>query len=336
MFNKSMLIRSLTRGNCIKISNLDGVRTLHPRSEPFDKIVHCKICSYSLSQRTRGQNRFYSSSSRIEHKQRPMVSHVDDNEIKKFSKIAQTFWNPSGEYEALHSMNNLRVPMIRDGLIEQCEIKNAVEPLSGLTLLDVGCGGGILSEALGRLGATVIGIDATGDNINVAQLHKSFDPALSLNVKYINCSAEDLIATEEGRFDGVIASEVVEHVNDQPGFIEACCKLVKPGGSLFLTTLNKTYWSYAIGIFAAENIANLVPKGMHEWEKFVSPQDLQFLVDKNGFTTRLVHGMFYNPITTHWSWIKDTSINYALHAVKHDITSTTTPESETSSSEKET
>ncbi|XP_050403439.1 ubiquinone biosynthesis O-methyltransferase, mitochondrial [Patella vulgata] len=252
---------------------------------------------------------------------------IDEEEIKRFSALAQLWWDEEGEFSALHTMNELRVPLIVNALIEQKQKTSAEKshqfkahhsPLKGFKILDVGSGGGILSEPLARLGAFVIGVDASVENIKTAQAHVIRNEHVASNIKYICATVEDLIESEERSFDCVIASEVVEHVLDTSMFIKACCKLVKPGGSMFLTTLNRTNLSYVLGVVAAERLLRLVEPGTHDWNKFISPQDLQYLLDQNGFSTRLVHGMMYNPITKRWSWTENTSINYAIHAVCTD------------------
>ncbi|XP_071113778.1 ubiquinone biosynthesis O-methyltransferase, mitochondrial-like [Haliotis cracherodii] len=254
-----------------------------------------------------------------EKPQRPTAqTTIDEEEVEKFSALAELWWDESGEFEALHTMNELRVPLIRDALMKR-NAPPTTKPLAGCTILDVGSGGGILAEPLARLGAFVIGVEASEENIKIAQAHLMYDPAIAPNVKYIHATVEDLVGTEEGKMDAVVASEVVEHVADAPAFLSSCCRLVKPGGSLFITTLNKTYISYMLGVMAAERLFRLVSPGTHDWNKFIDPQDLQFMLTQNDMSARLLHGMMYNPLSKRWSWIKDTSINYAIHAVRADV-----------------
>lgn len=245
---------------------------------------------------------------------------IDEEEIKKFSALANLWWDETGEFEALHSMNSLRVPLIRDALKDKMAVTedyNPLMPLQGMKMIDIGSGGGILSEPLARLGATVIGVDASEDNIKTAQAHLRQDPSIVCRVKYIHSTVEDLVITEENKFDALVASEVVEHVADVDVFVECCCKLVKPGGSLFFTTINKTPMSYILGVLMAERVLRLVAPGTHDWKKFISPQDLMFLIENSGCSIRLLHGMKYQPLSKKWCWTSDTSINYALHAVKN-------------------
>ncbi|XP_029654369.1 ubiquinone biosynthesis O-methyltransferase, mitochondrial-like [Octopus sinensis] len=242
---------------------------------------------------------------------------IDEEEIEKFSALAQLWWDETGEFEALHSMNSVRVPFIQTTLQNAANANRVPsKSLQGLKILDVGCGGGIFAEPLARLGATVIGIDASEENIRIAQNHLRNDPNIVCKVKYIHSTVEDVVATEGNTFDAVVASEVVEHVADVDTFIESCCNLVKPGGSLFLTTINKTVSSYLLGVLAAERLLHLVAPGTHNWNKFISPMDLQYIIERNNLVTRLVHGLKYNPLTKKWKWSSDTSINYAIHAIK--------------------
>ncbi|KAG7240637.1 hypothetical protein INR49_026692 [Caranx melampygus] len=218
-------------------------------------------------------------------------------------------------------MNDLRVPFIRDNLLNVHRARHPGRPLAGLRILDVGCGGGLLTEPLGRLGANVMGIDPVEDSICTAQLHASYDPDLRDGVSYRACALEELSAEGEeehgaGHFDAVVASEVVEHLADLETFAFCCSHVLKPGGSLFITTINKTNLSYALGIVVAEQLLRIVPSGTHDWEKFISPVELERLLESNGFSVQSVQGMLYNPVSGAWSWTNSTAINYALHAVK--------------------
>ncbi|KAM3930301.1 ubiquinone biosynthesis O-methyltransferase, mitochondrial isoform 2-T2 [Leptodactylus fuscus] len=237
-------------------------------------------------------------------------------EMKKFQVWSAKWWDEEGVYSALHAMNDIRVPFIRDILMSKNPNHDVGSPLSGMKLLDVGCGGGLLSEPLGRLGAIVTGIDPLEDNIKSAELHKSFDPVLDGRVQYRNCSLEDMVQQSMESFDAVVASEVVEHVNNVEAFIQSCFQVLKPGGSLFITTINKTKLSYFLGILLAEKVMSLVPEGTHDWNKFISPVELERLLESNGFVASTLRGMLYNPLIGSWRWFDDTSINYAIHAVK--------------------
>ncbi|KAH0622167.1 hypothetical protein JD844_024236 [Phrynosoma platyrhinos] len=238
---------------------------------------------------------------------------VDPKEMRKFQLLAHKWWDEQGQYAALHSMNDIRVPFIRDTVLNMRNDHPLGSPLSGTKILDVGCGGGLLAE-VSRLGASVTGIDPLEDNIRTAELHTSFDPDLAKRIEYKSCALEDIVEEASEKFDIVVASEVVEHVADVETFISA--QLNTPEGSLFITTINKTQLSYVFGIVVAERVLGIVPAGTHEWEKFIAPEELERLLESNGFSVMTVKGMLYNPLFGSWSWTGNTSINYALHAVK--------------------
>ncbi|XP_003965940.1 ubiquinone biosynthesis O-methyltransferase, mitochondrial [Takifugu rubripes] len=243
---------------------------------------------------------------------------VDPDEVRRFQLLSSKWWDEQGEFAALHAMNDLRVPLIRDNLLNMHPKNHPGRPLSGLKILDVGCGGGLLTEPLGRLGASVLGIDPVEDSISTAQVHASYDPELRGRLRYQACTLEELSAEAEeaGRFDALVASEVVEHLADLETFAFCCNHMLKPGGSLFITTINKTNLSYALGIVVAEQLLRIVPNGTHDWEKFISPVELERLLESNGFSVQTVQGMLYNPLSGAWSWTNSTAINYALRAVK--------------------
>lgn len=251
---------------------------------------------------------------------------VDAGELRRFQNLASKWWDEQGEFAALHAMNDLRVPFVRDNLLNVHAKRQPGKPLAGLKILDVGCGGGLLTEPLARLGANVLGIDPVEDSISTARLHSSYDPDLQGRVHYRACTLEQLSAEEEeqrgdeglgvGLYDAIVASEVVEHLADLETFALCCACMLKPGGSLFITTINKTYLSYALGIVVAEQLLRIVPMGTHDWEKFISPVDLERLLESNGLSVQSVQGMLYNPASGAWSWTNSTAINYALHAIK--------------------
>ncbi|GFO03519.1 ubiquinone biosynthesis o-methyltransferase, mitochondrial [Plakobranchus ocellatus] len=258
--------------------------------------------------------------------QRPKAqTTIDEEEVSKFSALSAMWWDEGGEFEALHSLNELRVPLIRDALVSKKTLNeyDRTKPLDGFWVLDIGSGGGILSEPLARLGASVVGVDASEENIKIAQAHLIHDPAIRDRVKYVHSTVEEIAQTQAGKFDAVVASEVLEHVADANTLVTSACQLVRPGGSIFFTTLNKTRIAHLLGVIVAENVLGLVSPGTHDWEKFVAPKDLSYMLHRNSFATRLIHGMCYNPLTKRWSWSKDTSINYALHAVKSSDTGET-------------
>ncbi|XP_028413818.1 ubiquinone biosynthesis O-methyltransferase, mitochondrial-like [Dendronephthya gigantea] len=246
-------------------------------------------------------------------------STVDSEEVFKFSELCNEFWNINGPFQALHTMNRIRVPLIRDALLQNIEGSRFVsKPLNEKNILDIGCGGGILCEPIARLGANVVGIDASEEAISVAQHHAKHDPEICGRLEYRCMTAEDLVEQTGGGFDAVIASEVIEHVSDQEFFVETCAKLTKPGGTLMFTTINRTIQSYLLAILAAEYVLNVVERGTHDWNKFVPDDELASLVIHNGFRIHTIQGLCYNPFTRVWSKFDDTSVNYALVAQKLD------------------
>lgn len=258
----------------------------------------------------------WSSSPR--HHSSDVGSTYNEEEVDKFSKYAEGWWDERGEAAPLHALNELRVPLVRRGLGVS---SSSPRPLRGLRILDVGCGGGLLSEPLARLGASVVGIDASIDNVQVARQHAESDTWFMDRCEelpeYRCCTVEQLAREEaEPGFDAVVASEVLEHVDSQNLFIDICCQMVKPGGSLFITTPNRTRFSWLMNIVGAEQVARILPAGTHDWNKFVTPDELNTAMSSNGLVLRLLHGMMFNPITGRWSWCSNTASSYAVHAVK--------------------
>ncbi|XP_043236351.1 ubiquinone biosynthesis O-methyltransferase, mitochondrial-like isoform X3 [Amphibalanus amphitrite] len=250
-------------------------------------------------------------------------STVNPDEVAKFSRLAALWWDETGEVRPLHAMNELRVPLVRDGLVGTGAVppplRRSARPLAGLRVADVGCGGGLLSEPLARLGAHVTGIDAAEENIQVAALHATEDRRLRSPglrpPQYLCCTVEELAQEQPRAFDAVVASEVLEHVDNQPLFLDMCCQLLRPGGSLFLTTLNRSQCSWLAAILAAEYVLRILPVGTHDWNKFIPPAELHSLLAANGMSLRLQHGMRYNPVSSRWSWTSDCSVSYAMHLV---------------------
>jgi len=247
-------------------------------------------------------------------------STLNQNEVDKFTAMSSDWWNPHGVCKPLHSMNRLRVPLVRDCLvnsgISNVHLAHTDTPLRGLKILDVGCGAGILSEALARIGAEVTAIDACPENIEVAKAHAELDESLSDNLKYICTTVEEHVDTVEDEYDAIVASEVIEHVNNPDTFVRKCTEVLKTDGSFFLTTINRSSRSWLLAIVGAEYVLGLLPKGTHDWDKFLKPNEVSDMLNSAGCQTRLVHGMLYLPVVNKWSWIPDNSVNYALHAVK--------------------
>jgi len=250
----------------------------------------------------------------ISHNQRCMSnSTMNQSEVDKFSKMAADWWNPEGVCKPLHSMNKVRVPFVRDRLVPN---NNTAQPLKGLQILDVGCGGGILSEPLARLGASVTGVDACKENIDIAKFHSTKDENTK-TINYICSTVEEFAETSELKFDAIVASEIIEHVDNPQLFINTNTSLLKEGGHLFITTLNRTTRSWLLAIVGAEYVLGMLPKGTHDWDKFLKPEEIQEMCEIAGLGTRMVNGLTYIPVMNKWIWIPDNSVNFALHATKY-------------------
>ncbi|KAJ0183416.1 hypothetical protein K1T71_001392 [Dendrolimus kikuchii] len=240
---------------------------------------------------------------------------INPDELEIFSGYSD-WWDPNGKIMGLHSLNSIRIPFIKDGLVKDTnQINN--KPLKGIKILDVGCGGGLLSEPLARLGATVTGIDPCKELIDIAEAHKLLDPELENNKPtYIATTVEEHNTQFSNYYDVVIASEVIDHINNPEFFIQSCTKAVKPGGTIFFTAPNRTWLSRFGVIFFAENVINLVPKGTHHYENFVTPEELTAILEKNNCRVETVRGFFYNIFTKKWSNIKLLHLMYGLQATK--------------------
>jgi len=240
------------------------------------------------------------------------------DESTSFSKFAEGWWNINGEMRALHSLNELRVPFIRDCLLYQGQgTSKTRKPLQNVSILDVGCGVGVLSEPLARLGANVVGIDTSNECLQVAQKHRdSSVDNFEDNLQYVECPVEDLVTIGALKFDCVVASEVIEHIPDPKSFLKNCCDLIKPGGSLIVSTINRNMISYFLAVLMAENVFHAAPKGTHQYEKFVKPEEIANWAQEENCYVSKIHGMTYLPPLDKWIWIDKTQVNYILHAVK--------------------
>ena len=234
------------------------------------------------------------------------MSTIDKIEIEKFSKLASDWWNPNGKFKSLHLFNPARIKFIREKLISCFDLDSkALEPLKKINILDIGCGGGLLCEPLKRLGAVMTGIDASNDNIAVAKLHSK---EMNLDIKYLCCSPENLNFKNE--FDVILNMEVVEHVSNINLFIHNCSKLIKKKGIMFVATINQNLKSYIFAILGAEYILRWLPIGTHDWNKFLTPQDLEIITSKNNFLADEMVGMNFNLFSKKWSKSNDMSVNY--------------------------
>ena len=240
------------------------------------------------------------------------MSSVNKIEIEKFSNMADEWWDPHGKFKPLHKFNPIRIKYIKENIIRQFKIKNKNKPLSGINILDIGCGGGLLSEPMCRLGANVTGIDASIKNIKISKLHAKKD---NLKINYICSSPEKLKISK--KFDVILNMEIVEHVEDISFFLKSCSKLLNKNGLMFVATINKTLKSYVFAIVGAEYILRWLPIGTHDWEKFVKPEELKEILSKNNLSLKKLDGMHFNIIKDEWSITNDLSVNYIAKFLKN-------------------
>ena len=240
------------------------------------------------------------------------MTSVNKKEIDKFSKMADEWWDPEGKFKPLHKFNPIRIKYIKENIINNFKLKNKFRPLSGINILDIGCGGGLLSEPMSRMGANVTGIDASDKNIKIAKLHSKKN---KLKINYLCSSPEKLKITK--KFDVILNMEIVEHVEDIDFFLKSCSKLLKKDGLMFVATINKTLKSYIFAIVGAEYVLRWLPIGTHEWEKFVKPEDLKKILMKYNLSLNKLEGMNFNVINDEWSISGDLSVNYIAKFIKN-------------------
>jgi 2-polyprenyl-6-hydroxyphenyl methylase/3-demethylubiquinone-9 3-methyltransferase len=241
-------------------------------------------------------------------------STIDPAEVAKFEAMAAEWWDPNGKFKPLHMLNPCRLDYITAQIAAEFDRDlNGETPFAGLRILDIGCGGGLLSEPMARLGADVVGADAAERNIPVAQLHAEQS---GLSIDYRHTTAEAM-AEAGDRFDVVLNMEVVEHVADPLAYLTACQTLLKPGGLHICSTINRNAKSFAMAIVGAEYVMRWLPKGTHEWNKFITPDELYALIENTGLSPVDRKGFVFNPITWQWSLsTKDLSVNYVTASVK--------------------
>ena len=239
------------------------------------------------------------------------MTSVNKKEIDKFSKMADEWWDPEGKFKPLHKFNPIRIKYIKDNIIYSFKLKSKEKPLQKINILDIGCGGGLLSEPMARLGANVTGIDASDKNIQIAKLHAKKN---KLNINYF-CSSPEKLKIKK-KFDVILNMEIIEHVEDINFFIKSCSKLLKKNGLMFVATLNKTLKSYVFAIIGAEYVLRWLPIGTHDWEKFVKPEDLKNILSKNNLKIEKIDGMNFDIFKDEWNISKDTSINYIAKSLK--------------------
>ena len=242
-----------------------------------------------------------------------IAASLDPSEVAKFSAIAAEWWNPKGKFGVLHVFNPVRLTYIKEQVCARFS-RDPLQrrPFEGLRVLDIGCGGGLLSEPMARLGATVAGVDPSEKNIKTASVHAT---ECELEVDYRAGTAEDLAAAGE-RFDVILNMEVIEHVADPAAFVKTCAGMLKPGGLIFVATLNRTLKAFGLAILGAEYVLNWLPKGTHQWEKFITPEELEGWLTGNGIAVKDKTGVVYSPLKNEWRKSRDMKVNYMLVGMK--------------------
>ena len=237
---------------------------------------------------------------------------INKLEIKKFNKLAKEWWNPEGSFKPLHKFNPIRIRYIKDSIIQHFNIKSKKLPLKNISVLDVGCGGGLISVPMKRLGADVVGIDASINNINVA---KNYSNKKNLKIKYL-CSSPEKLKIKK-KFDVLLMLEIIEHVDDINFFIQQSTKFLKKNGLMFIATLNKTLKSYVFAIVGAEYVLNWLPIGTHDWQKFVKPDELIDIAKNYKLNLVDISGLKFNPLFDKWNITNDKSVNYIANFKKN-------------------
>jgi len=237
---------------------------------------------------------------------------INKKEINKFNRMAAEWWNPKGSFKPLHKFNPIRIKYIKDNIIQHFNIKSKKMPLKNINILDVGCGGGLISIPMKRLGANVVGIDASLKNINVAKIYSK---KKNLKIKYI-CSSPEKLKIKK-KFDVLLMLEIVEHVDNINLFIKQSSKFLKKNGLMFVATLNKTLKSYAFAIIGAEYILNWLPIGTHDWEKFIKPAELVDIAKNYKLNLKDLSGLKFNPLFDDWNLTSDKSVNYIANFRKN-------------------
>mgnify|MGYP001172256837 FL=1 len=240
------------------------------------------------------------------------TSTINKTEIGKFNKLSAEWWDPEGSFKPLHKFNPIRIKYIRDSIIQYFNIKSKNIPLKNINILDIGCGGGLISVPMKRLGANVVGIDASLKNIKVAKIYSKKN---NLQIKYI-CSSPEKLKIKK-KFDVLLMLEIVEHVNDINLFIKQSSKFLKKNGLMFVATLNKTLKSYVFAIIGAEYILNWLPIGTHDWEKFMKPNELINIAKNSKLNLIDLNGIKFNPLIDKWSLSNDKSVNYIANFKKN-------------------
>lgn len=238
-----------------------------------------------------------------------MTTTINPDEIGKFHKMAEEWWDPNGKFRPLHKFNPVRLRYIREHVLAHFgRDASPMRPFEGLRFLDIGCGGGLLCEPMARLGATVVGADAGEKNVKIAALHAEQS---GLDIDYRATTSEALAEAGE-QFDVVLNMEVVEHVADVPLYLQSCCNLVKPGGLMVVATINRTARAYALAIVGAERVLRWLPRGTHQYDKLVTPEEIISITGRNGMKVIDKTGVMFNPLRNEWGKSRDMAVNYML------------------------
>ena len=241
-----------------------------------------------------------------------MSTTINKQEIQKVSRLAEEWWDVNGKFKPLHMFNPIRIEYITETIKKYFKLKNKANFLEGLNILDIGCGGGLISEPMSRLGAKVTGIDASEKNINIARLHSEKN---GLKINYLNTSPEKF--NEFEKYDVILNLEIVEHVDNVNFYIKSCHKLLKKNGLMFTATLNRSLASYVKAIIGAEYILRWLPIGTHDWNKFIKPEELENFLSKEKFSTLEIKGLQFNPFIKKWKKSEDLSVNYIISSFKN-------------------
>jgi len=242
-----------------------------------------------------------------------MSTTINKEEIQKFSRLAEEWWDVNGKFKPLHMFNPIRIEYISENIKNHFNLKkDNTNFLDGLNILDIGCGGGLISEPMARLGANVTGIDASGKNINVAKLHSQKN---ALKINYINTSPKNLNISE--KFDIILNLKIVKHVKNINLYIKSCARLLKKKGLMFTATINRSFTSYVKAIIGAEYILRWLPVGTHDWNKFIKPEELEKFLTQENFSTLNITGLKFNPLLSKWKKSNDLSVNYIISSTKN-------------------
>jgi len=248
------------------------------------------------------------------HTNAPHTTSIDPDEVAKFSAMAAEWWDPQGKFRPLHQFNPVRLKFIRDTVIAHFGLDNDQrQPFAGLRFLDIGCGGGLLSEPMCRLGAAMTSVDAAEANVKTAKVHADEQ---GLKIDYRHGAAEDLLLNKEGDFDVILNMEVIEHTANPEAFLQSCAALLRPGGLMIIATINRTPKARLLAISMAERVLRWVPRGTHEYDKLVQPQEIRQPLENAGLQVNGPYGVSYNPFSGVWRLSHDSAVNYMMVASK--------------------